>query len=145
MFEKYINYNQIAEDMIRNREDNLAALTSLWEQLAELQETEGLKGVSLENTRVQQSALPDMVVNMAIRSESLKSRIDDLDLERKIYDKAWDHLKEEERQVLDVFFKRGMKKQEAIDLLCETFEREPATIYRKKDAALKRFKQLLFG
>lgn len=35
MFDKYINYNRIAEDMIRNREDNLAALESLTEQYAE--------------------------------------------------------------------------------------------------------------
>ncbi len=38
MFDRYINYNRIAEDMIKNREDNLAALESLQEQYAELKE-----------------------------------------------------------------------------------------------------------
>lgn len=145
MFEKYINYNQVAEEMIRNREDNLAALTSLCEQFSELEQSEGFRSMSFDNDRVQKSIVGDAVINMAIRRESLKSQISDLDLERKLYDKAWDHLSDEERQVLEIFFKKGMKKQDAIDCLCETFEREPATIYRRKDSALKRFKQLLFG
>ncbi|WP_130862395.1 hypothetical protein [Bacilliculturomica massiliensis] len=145
MFERYINYNQIAEEMIRSREDNLAALASLWEQFEEMEEAGGLRGVSCENDRVHDNKISDMVANLAMRREAVRSRIEDLDRERKIYDMAWSHLNDDEREVLDVFFKRGMKKQDAVDLLCESFEREPATIYRKKDAALKRFKKLLFG
>jgi len=70
MFDKYINYNRIAEDMIRNREDNLAALESLKEQYAELMQKDGVGAVSYEKERVQVSLKNDAMVNHAIQKEA---------------------------------------------------------------------------
>lgn len=146
MFDKYINYNRIAEEMIRSREDNLSALTSLKDQYREILNDDGLKSIEYDKENVQKSIKNDAIVNLIIQKEAIKKRIDDLDVEKKLYDHAWEHLTKEEKRILQVFFMMGIKKrQEAVDILCEELEREPATIYRKKDEAISRFKKLLFG
>lgn len=145
MFDKYINYNRIAEDMIRNREDNLAALESLKEQYAELMQKDGVGAVSYEKERVQVSLKNDAMVNHAIQKEAVKKKLDELGTECRLFDKAWTHLTEEEKEVLRVFCNQDIKKQDAIDLVCEQMHCERATAYRKKDAALGRFKKLLFS
>ncbi|MEA4986534.1 MAG: hypothetical protein VB095_00515 [Anaerovorax sp.] len=145
MFDKYINYNRIAEEMIRNREDNLSALESLKEQYQEIMNDKGLKSIQCDKDRVQKSITNDAVINLVIQKETVKKRIDELNAERKLYDHAWKRLTEEEKRILEVFFKTGSKRQDALDILCEELEREPATVYRKKDEAVKRFKKLLFG
>ncbi|WP_206460468.1 hypothetical protein [Anaerovorax sp. IOR16] len=145
MFDKYINYNRITEDMIRNREDNLTALESLTEQYAELIAKDGVGAISYEKERVQVSLKNDAMVNNAIQKEAIKKKLDELNTECKLFEKAWKHLTMEERQVLEVFCSQDLKKQDAIDVICEQLHCERATAYRKKDAALGRFKKLLFA
>lgn len=146
MFDKYINYNKVAEEMIRNREDNLLTLKSLSYQYDEISKDDGLKGIQYDKAHIKKSPTSDAIINLIIQKEALKKKIDDLSSENKLYDYAWAHLTNEERRILEVFFSGSIKKrQHAVDLLCEEFEREPATIYRKKDEAVIRFKKLLFG
>lgn len=145
MFDKYINYNRIAEDMIRSRDDNLAALESLTEQYAELLEDDGVGAIRYDKEPVQTSPTDDALINVAIQRETVKKRMDELNIERKLYDKAWNRLIAEEKQVLEVFLKSGMVKQDAVDLICNMYRCERTTAYRKRDAAIKRFKKLLFG
>ncbi|MHC1723269.1 MAG: hypothetical protein AB9836_08715 [Aminipila sp.] len=146
MFDKYINYNRVIEEMIINREDNLSALESLKNQYEELLNDDGLRAIQYDKDHVQKSIKNDAVINLIIQEETVKKRMEELDAERKLYDHAWEHLTKEEKRILEVFFKSGIKKrQDAVDVLCEELEREPATIYRKKDEAVNRFKKLLFG
>ncbi len=146
MFDKYINFNRVVEDMIRNREDNLAALKSLKEQYEEIVNDEGLKSAQSDKVHVQKGITNDAIINLIIQKETVEKRMEDLEAERKLYDHAWQNLTAEEKRVLQVFYTMGIKKrQDAVDILCEELEREPATIYRKKDEAVSRFKKLLFG
>nr|WP_315021551.1 hypothetical protein [uncultured Aminipila sp.] len=146
MFDKYINFNRVVEDMIRNREDNLAALKSLKEQYEEIVNDEGLKSVQSDKEHVQKGIANDAIINLIIQKETVEKRMEDLEAEKKVYDHAWQNLTEEEKRILQVFYTMGIKKrQDAVDILCEELEREPATIYRKKDEAVSRFKKLLFG
>lgn len=146
MFDKYINFNRVVEDMIRNRADNLAALKSLKEQYEEIVSDKGLKSVQLDKEHVQKGITNDAIINLIIQKETVEKRMEDLEAERKLYDHAWQNLTEEEKRILQVFYTMGIKKrQDAVDILCEELEREPATIYRKKDEAVSRFKKLLFG
>lgn len=146
MFDKYINFNKVVEDMIRNREDNLAALKSLKEQYEEIVNDEGLKSAQSDKVHVQKGITNDAIINLIIQKETVEKRMEDLEAERKLYDHAWQNLTVEEKRVLQVFYTMGIKKrQDAVDILCEELEREPATIYRKKDEAVSRFKKLLFG
>jgi len=69
----------------------------------------------------------------------------ELKAECRLFDKAWEHLTGEEKEVLRAFCSQDIKKQDAIDLICEQLHCERATAYRKKDAALGRFKKLLFA
>ena len=146
MFDKYINYNKVVEEMIRNRGDNLIALESLKGQYEEILHSEGLKSLQYDKEHVQKGITNDAIINLIIQKETVKKRIEDLNAEKRLYDHAWENLTKEEQRILQVFFTVGIKKrQDAVDILCEELEREPATVYRKKDEAISRFKKLLFG
>ena len=67
MYDKYINFNQIVEDMIRNHSDNLMALESLEEMYAELKLNDGVRAIQYDSDRVQTSVNADEMVNLAIQ------------------------------------------------------------------------------
>ncbi len=94
---------------------------------------------------MQVSLKNDAMVNHAIQKEAIKKKLNELRAECKLFDKAWGYLTEEEQIVLKAFCSQEVKKQEAVDLVCEEIHCERATAYRKKDAALGRFKKLLFS
>lgn len=145
MYDKYINFNQIVEDMIRNHSDNLMALESLEEMYAELKLNDGVRAIQYDTDRVQISVNADEMVNLAIQKEMLEKRIKELKEEERIFKKAWDALSIEEQQVLDLFLRAGIRKQEAVDMICDRLHCERATVYRRKDLAVRRFKRLMFG
>ena len=145
MYDKYINFNQIVEDMIRYHNDNVIALNSLEEMYAELKLNDGVKAIQYDSGPVQTSVNADGMVNLAIQKEMLEKRIKELREEDRVFRNAWEALDEEEQQVLDLFLKTGIRKQDAVDAICDKLHCERATAYRRKDLALKRFKRLMFG
>ena len=145
VYDKYINFNQIVDDMIRNHSDNLMALESLEEMYAELKLNDGVRAIQYDSDRVQTSVNADEMVNLAIQKEMLEKRIKELQEEERIFKKAWDALTQEEQQVLDLFLRTGIRKQEAVDMICDRLHCERATAYRRKDLAVRRFKRLMFG
>lgn len=145
MFDKYIDYDSVVRKMIERREDNIAALQSLTDQYAELMVDDGVTAIQYDAVAVQTSPTADGMINKAIQREAVKNRLEELEKEQLIFDRAWDRLTDDERYILDTFYMQGLKPGDAVDLLCQGCEREKSTVYRKKDAALSRFKRLLFG
>ena len=145
MFEKYINYDRIAEDMLRSREDNLVALASLWDQWAEVDPEHSIGAIRYDSDPVQSSPSDDSMVNDLIRRESLKAKIRDLENERRMFDRAWAKLSDDEKQILTISYMQGLRTKDAINVICQTFYYERTKAYIMRHDALKHFKKLLFG
>ena len=142
---KYIDFDQVVEEMLRNREDDRAALESLLEQQAELLADDGVRAVRYDREAVQRRVSDDALVNMVIQRELLAERIRRLQMEQEVFDKAWDRLTGEEQLVLETFYLKGMRRQDAVDLLCEQLYCEKTKVYTMKTKAVARLKHLLFG
>lgn len=145
MFNKYINYDKIVEEMIREHTDNLAALESLRQRYEELEQSEGLKALRYDGVSVKTSGVSDKVVDLAIQREALQTQIRDLEMERQLFQQAWNRLSDDERRVLETFFMQDLSSEDAAAILMEHLCCERATIFRKRKDCLKRFKRLMFG
>lgn len=145
MFDKYINFNRVAEEIIKNHDDNMQALESLREQYEKLNNENGVSAIQYDSEPVQTSPTADAIINTVMQKEMVKKRMNELESENRLYIKAWRRLSSEEQQVLETFFAKGFRRQDAVDLLCEQFHCEKTKIYEMKTRAVKRFKRLLFG
>lgn len=145
MYDKYINFNRVAEEIIRNHKDNEIALQSLREQLAALKADDGVGAIQYDTDPVQVSPTADQAVNRAISKEAVESRIKQLEFEDAQYSKAWEALTVEERQVLETFFCQGMRSGDAASVVMEQFHCERTKAYDMRFKAIRRFKRLLFG
>lgn len=145
MFDKYIDYDGVVCKLITQHEDHMAALQSLTEQYAEILEDDGVNAIQYDRASAKTNKIDDHLLNRIIQKEAVKNRLEELEKEQRVFNMAWDRLTPDEKTVLETFFMRGMRKQDVVDILCESLHCESATVYRKKDAALKRFKCLLFG
>lgn len=145
MFDKYINYDRVAEEMLRNREDNLVALASLWDQWAEVDPEHSIGAIQYDQDPVQRSPKDDSMANELIQREALRTRIRDLENERRMFDRAWAKLSDDEKQILTISYMQGLRTKDAIDVICQSFHYERTKAYAMRHDALRRFKKLLFG
>lgn len=143
MFEKYVNWDCVAIEMLQHRAENMIALTNLMEEYASV--SDGLGAVDYSKDRVD-STPDDGMINKYIQKESIKEKIQGLVKEDKQYTRAWEALTDDERRILTEFFQRGRRPaQVAVDTLCDVYGYERASIYRLRRHALDRFKRLLVG
>lgn len=145
MWNKYIDYDKVAAEMIRCHEDNVSALASLREQEEELGDNDSLRAIRYDKEPVQTSPTADAIVNEVIRRESIQERVKDLEAENQRFEKAWDLLTEKERVILETCYMRGMRTNDAIDMITAQYCCVQSTAYEWKRAAIQRFKRLLFG
>ncbi len=144
MLEKYINWDRVAIEMIRHREENVVALMNLREEYASI--TDGLGAIDYGADRVSASPENDGMVNRCIQKASIEERIRELVREERQYLRAWEALTEDERRILTEFFQRGRRPaQKATDTLCDVYGYERTKIYGLRRDALKKFKRLLVG
>lgn len=149
MLEKYIDWDKVIIELLRNRKDNEIALLNLREQyraLTQAMQSPSIPDCSKECIVKTEGKHQDAMVNQLLQKETIESKIRELLREDKRYLRAWEGLMEEEQSVLQEFFQSGHRSaQEAIDYLCDQYGYERATIYRMRANALKKFKRLLAG
>lgn len=145
MLEKYINWDDVAITALRRHEDNRVALSNLREEYAAI--TDGLGAVDYGRDRVDSSGDGDSgMVNRLLQKEAVESKIKALEREARQYNRAWSALTEDERRVLTEFFQRGKRyTEEAVEVLCSYYGCDRRTAFRKRKAAIERFKRLLIG
>ena len=144
MFEKYINWDRVAIEMLQHRDENAVALANLREEYASV--SDGLGAVDYSKDRVASTASDDGMINKYIQKASIEERIKELVREDRQFSRAWEALTEDEQRILTEFFQRGRRPmQDAIDILCEMYGYERRKIYYMRREALSKFKRLLVG
>ena len=145
MFEKYINWEDVAVRTLRRHNDNLVALTNLREEYLAI--TDGLGAVDYARDRVDSSGDGDSaVINRLFHREALESKIKALEHEERQYGRAWAALTDDERRILTEFFQRGRRRAEdAADAICDYYDCDRSTAFRKRKNAIERFRRLLVG
>ena len=101
MFEKYVNWDRVAIEVLQHRAENMIALTNLMEEYASV--SDGIGAVDYSKDRVD-STPDDGMTNKYIQKESIKEKIQGLVKEDKQYTRAWEALTDDERRILTEFF-----------------------------------------
>lgn len=144
MFEKYINWDRVAIEMLRQKDENDVALMNLREEYATI--TDGLGAVDYGADRVNASPDNDGMINRYIQKASIEEKIRELVREERMFSRAWDALTEDERRILTEFFRKsGRPIKQSVDILCDVYGYERTKIYNLRRDALHRFKRLLVG
>lgn len=147
MLEKYIDWDKVIIELLRNRKDNQIALENLRDQYRTIQQA--MAGANVQDAskdRIMNGSGKDGLVNQLLQKEAIETKLKELLREEKQVQRAWEGLEEEERCILQELFQcEHRSAQSAIDHLCEQYGYERATIYRMRGSALKRFKRLLAG
>lgn len=126
-----------------------AKRTSLDRAQAELRRLEDdmtrIRSATTDGTPVSggTSTREDAIVNNIARREELKLAMKEARAWVKIVDSGLAVLDEEERLVLERFYIHRAKGN--VDRLCEELNVEKATVYRRRDGALRHFTIALYG
>lgn len=149
MLEKYIDWDKVIIELLRNRKDNQIALQNLrdrYRTIVQAMTGAGVMDASKDRIIGTVGNGQDAIVNQLLEKETIATKIKELTREERLYTCAWEALTEEDRCILEEFFLCGHRSsQQAIDLLCDQYGYERATIYRMRANALKKFKRLLAG
>lgn len=141
-----MNWKQEAIDRLRNYTVRRRALTTLPQQMEEVQ----LRRRSIHAATADGCAIKgggngreNMLLDSMVHQEELARR---LELTRKwvaAVEQALQVLTDEDRLVLDRFYIHPAKGY--IERLCDELNLEPAGVYKRKDRALRRFVMALYG
>ena len=85
----------------------------------------------------------DVLISRLVKKEKLQGNLDRAKLWVKFMDKGLAALTEDERHILDRFYINPAKGN--VDRLCEELFVEKTALYKRKDAALRRFTVALYG
>lgn len=141
-----MNWKREAIDKLKNYEAHRQALENIPREIKRLESAyTGLRSASTENAPVSGGGgtREDCVLSNIVLRDELKRRLKEARLWVAQVDKALAVLGEEEKLVLDRFYIHPAKGNAGE--LCERLNVEQATVYRKRDSALRRFTIALYG
>ena len=141
-----MNWKREAIDKLKNYEAHRQALENIPREIKRLESAyTGLRSASTENAPVTGGGgtREDCVLSNIVLRDELKRRLKEARLWTAQVDKALAVLGEEEKLVLDRFYIHRAKGNAGE--LCERLNVEQATVYRKRDSALRRFTIALYG
>ena len=141
-----MNWKREAIDKLKNYEAHRQALENIPREIKRLESAyTGLRSASTENAPVSGGGgtREDCVLSNIVLRDELKRRLKEARLWTAQVAKALAVLGEEEKLVLDRFYIHRAKGNAGE--LCERLNVEQATVYRKRDSALRRFTIALYG
>ncbi|MCI8843864.1 MAG: DUF1492 domain-containing protein [Oscillospiraceae bacterium] len=141
-----MNWKREAVDKLKNYEVHRQALDSIPQEIKRLESAwTGIRSAVTDSTPVSGggSTREDAMLSNIIHRDELERRMKEACLWVSQVDKALAILSDEERLVLDRFYLHPIKG--AIEDLCERMNIEKATVYRRRDDALRRFTIALYG
>lgn len=124
---------------IQDYDTNKEALQSLRLQLEELTE---IQGMNCEE-RVQAMPGTDGLENFVIRRVFIKAQIKDYENYFNTFDKAYNSLTEEEKLLIDTFYRKGYINP--VGVLIDRLGYEKSSIYRMRNQALNKFGKIVSG
>lgn len=142
-----MNWKREAVDKLKNYEAHKLALESLPKEIKRLESSfAGIRSATTDGTPVSGgggSTREDVMLSNIVHRDELKRRLKEARLWVSMVDKALAVLSDEEKMVLDRFYIHQAKG--AIEDLCGRLNIEKATVYRRRDNALRRFTIALYG
>jgi hypothetical protein len=141
-----MNWKPEAIDKLRQYEAKKTALKTILEELARLKSVaQSIRSATADGTPVQGggSGREDMLLSNIVQREELERSLEQAKLWVALTDAGLDVLTSEERLILDRFYihpERTVAERLAGDLNVDV-----KTVYRRKDAALRRFTIALYG
>jgi len=141
-----MNWKREAIDKLKNYEAHRAALESIPKEIKRLESAyTGIRSATTDGTPVSGggNTREDTMLSNIVHRDELKRRLKEARLWVSQVDKALAILDDEERLVLDKFYIHRAKGN--VGELCERLNVEQATVYRKRDSALRRFTIALYG
>lgn len=141
-----MNWKREAADRLRGYEAQKQALESIPMELRRLESAcTGLRSAAADRAPVSGGGegREDALLSNIVHRDELKRRLKEARLWTAQVDKALAVLGEEEKLVLDRFYIHRAKGNAGE--LCERLNVEQATVYRKRDSALRRFTIALYG
>ena len=141
-----MNWKREAADKLRNYEAHKQAIESIPKEIKRLESSyAGIRSATTDGTPVSGggNTREDVMLSNIVHRDELKRRLKEARLWVSMVDKALAILDDEERLVLDKFYIHQSKG--AVDALCGQLNIERATVYRRRDNALRRFTIALYG
>lgn len=141
-----MNWKREAADKLKNYAAHQEALGNIPKEIKRLESAyAGIRSATTDGTPVSGggSTREDSMLSNIVHRDELKRRMKEARLWVSTVDKALAVLSDEERQVLDKFYIHQSKG--AVDDLCGQLNIEKATVYRRRDNALRRFTIALYG
>lgn len=141
-----MNWRREAIDKLKNYEVHKLALENLPKEIKRLESAyAGIRSATTDGTPVSGggNTREDSMLSNIVHRDELKRRLREARLWVAQVDKALAVLDDEERLVLDRFYIHRAKGN--VGELCERLNVEQATVYRKRDSALRRFTIALYG
>ena len=140
-----MNWKLEAKEKLQSYPARRASIPNLKTEIHRLElEAEGLRSPTIRGDPVQSSHGRDdrLVSNLVLRKE-LEQRLRDTELWLGSMDGALSALTEQERLVLRRLYMEPGRGN--LDKLCEELELEKSMVYRRREGALERFTEALYG
>lgn len=141
-----MNWKREATDKLRNYEAHRQSLSSIPQEIKRLESVcSGIRSATTDSIPVSGggSTREDVLLSNIVHRDELKRRLKEARLWVSMVDKALAVLTDDEKLVLDRFYIHQAKGN--VSELCERLNVEQATVYRKRDSALRRFTIALYG
>lgn len=141
-----MDWKSEAIDKLQQYEAKRQALVSIPMELAQLEATmTGVRSSRTDSSAVKGggSGYEDRMLSLIVRKEELERSLECAQLWVEEVAGALQILNKDERRILDTFFVIGEKK--AADRLASELCADPKSVYRWKDAALRKFTIALYG
>ena len=141
-----MNWKREAIDKLKNYEAHREALENIPKEIKRLESAyAGIRSAATDGPPVSGGGdtREDSMLSNIIHRDELKRRLKEARLWVSMVDRALAVLDDEERLVLDRFYIHQVKG--VIEDLCGRLNVEKATVYRRRDNALRRFTIALYG
>jgi len=141
-----MNWKREAVDKLKNYEAHQKALENIPVEIARLESSyTAIRSASTDSAPVSGggSTREDVMLSNIVHRDELRRRLKEERLWMRTVDNALEALDESERTVLDKFYIHREKGN--VENLCESLDVEKATVYRRRDSALRHFTIALYG
>ena len=141
------NWSVFAVQRLRDLEDRKTAVDSITELIQTLEERfKAIRSATTDGSPVQggnENKREEMLIHNIATREELKRNLDIAKHEISITEKGLAKLTEEERLILTRFFIQ--KQRGHVERLCDELYISKTQLYKKKEAALKKFTMVCYG
>lgn len=141
-----MNWKSEAMEKLRLYEAKKRSLQSIPEEIRRLESAmKGIRSAAADGTPVSGggSGREDMMLNNIVQREELERSLEQAKMWVALVDAGWEILTEEERLILERFYVHPEKG--VADRLAGDLGLDVKTVYKRKDAALRRFTISLYG